>query len=801
MNMKLTIRAKLLGAFASLIVLLLIVSTITILSISSLQNKFIALRDVTLRIGEFSESSRSDMLQARRSEKDYLLRYKELGFEEAHATYVTDVQTSVADLRQNMRDLRGLTRNADLLAAAGKIEQEITMYETTFLRVVSLIEQRGYLDAGLEGAFRAKVHTLEDLVTQKGLDRLTIDILTLRRHEKDYLLRGDPAYVTRLHDTVTQFKADVSAAEVTSSEAQSLSAGVDEYQAAFDQLVQIDQQIAANTQTYRDAAHELEPVLDQILTISNADETTARDDLIRTGQVANSLTVGVTLAATALGLFLAFIISRAISNSARQMVRAAEQIAQVDLVSLTTSAMALANGDLLTQFAVQAQPVNDAGSDEMGDLARAFNQMIAQLQAAGNAFSEMLLNMRHLVGQVAENANAVQEASAQLASSTTQSSLAVNQIASTVQQVAQGTSQQSTSIAKIATAVEQMSRTIQGVAKGSQEQATAIARSATLTGQITTTTERVAANAQGGAKGAAAAAQTARTGVKTVEDTIHGMAAIKARVGASAQKVQEMGQRSNQIGAIVETIDDIASQTNLLALNAAIEAARAGEHGKGFAVVADEVRKLAEKSATATKEIAGLIKNIQHTVAEAVTAMEAGAHEVEIGANRATESGQALRDILRAADEVDRQVAEIAGAIQQTSASSGELVTAMDSVSAVVEENTAATEEMKGESGRILEAIESIASISEENSAAVEEVSASTEEVSAQIEETVASAQSLAEMADGLQTLVSQFQWSTDTTPRQERSIKFASSLNKPTAKPTGSALGNGRHVVGVRPR
>jgi methyl-accepting chemotaxis protein len=245
------------------------------------------------------------------------------------------------------------------------------------------------------------------------------------------------------------------------------------------------------------------------------------------------------------------------------------------------------------------------------------------------------------------------------------------------------------------------------------------------------------------------------------------MGAIKTKVDLSAEKVHEMGQRSDQIGIIVETISDIASQTNLLALNAAIEAARAGEHGKGFAVVADEVRKLAERSSVATKEIGGLIKGIQKTVLEAVTAMNEGAAEVESGVNLAGQAGHALKDILKSVEGVNQQVGQIATAAKHMNTLSNDLVSAVDSVSAVVEENTAATEQMAAGSNEVTQAIENIASVSEENSAAAEEVSASAEEMSAQVEEMSASAESLAGMAEALHEIVAQFKLSDQEQQQQ----------------------------------
>jgi len=169
-----------------------------------------------------------------------------------------------------------------------------------------------------------------------------------------------------------------------------------------------------------------------------------------------------------------------------------------------------------------------------------------------------------------------------------------------------------------------------------------------------------------------------------VQETLVGMQNIAERVQESARTVESLGARSDQIGAIVGTIEDIADQTNLLALNAAIEAARAGEQGRGFAVVADEVRALAERTTRATKEIGTMIKGIQSETAGAVSSMEHGVREVEKGMDSSRKSGEALSQIVDAISEVSMQVHQIATAAEEQTAVTGEISSNIHQITDVV---------------------------------------------------------------------------------------------------------------------
>jgi len=343
---------------------------------------------------------------------------------------------------------------------------------------------------------------------------------------------------------------------------------------------------------------------------------------------------------------------------------------------------ALGRGDLSKKATVKS-------SDELGQLGTTLNNTIDRLQGLVQTESDRD-KMQHQVMDLLSTVSGAAEGDLTVKAEVTADALGsvadafnlmINGLTALVAQASDVASEIQHSTSDILKASDRMR-------KGAEQQTSQIQGASGAVNDMSHTIQRMAENAEAATQASLRATQAAVKGGSSVAETIKGMQRIRAAVQTTGKKIKGLGERSLEIGAIIEVINEIATQTNLLALNAAIEAARAGEQGRGFAVVADEVRKLAERAARATKDITSLIKGIQVETSEAVTVMEEGTREVEEGTKLADQAGAALREIEQIVKQTSGLVTDITNsAADQVKVSEG-IVTSMDSISKLTQETT-----------------------------------------------------------------------------------------------------------------
>ncbi|RMG36363.1 MAG: methyl-accepting chemotaxis protein, partial [Gammaproteobacteria bacterium] len=254
---------------------------------------------------------------------------------------------------------------------------------------------------------------------------------------------------------------------------------------------------------------------------------------------------------------------------------------------------------------------------------------------------------------------------------------------------------------QVSSSAQETRTTAQRLAEASEHQREQIVNASDIVRKMSTTMDEMATRASHSVSVARESLDIAHEGGERVRRTIEGMDRIRDQIQETSKRIKRLGESSLEIGNIVELIEDIADQTNILALNAAMQAAMAGESGRGFAVVADEVQRLAERATNATKQIEALVKTIQADTNEAVISMEASTSEVVSGAERAEEAGEALKRI----EEVSRQIAEEIEQIAASAISQSDDAKSINDTMSVIEEITGQTSEGTEQTAQSIEAL------------------------------------------------------------------------------------------------
>lgn len=393
---------------------------------------------------------------------------------------------------------------------------------------------------------------------------------------------------------------------------------------------------------------EKQKISDTLLTFeTKMNERSAEEAYVASRKTANILNwVNVVVGLTLVAaVATGYMLNRRITKPLQEVMEAAEKIAAGDL---------------------RIEEIHVLHDDEVGVTARAVNTMAASL--------------RQIIRQANDTTIQVAASSQQLLVHAERTSQSTEQIAAAIQEVASG--------------AETQMRGAEDSLASMEEMAEGIKRIAETTGVV--------------AEASQITEQEAVHGNESIQKAVRQMGTIHAETSNVGVVIQQLNQHSQQIGKIVEVITDIASQTNLLSLNAAIEAARAGEHGKGFAVVATEVRKLAEQSQQSAGQIAKLIEHIRTDTARAVQAMEKGSSEVQAGICIVDEAGDAFQKILSAAQHVADQIADISSASEEMSAGSVQVTTSVEELTRIARQSAASSNNVAASSQEQLALIQEI---------------------------------------------------------------------------------------------
>ena len=513
------------------------------------------------------------MLQLRRSEKDFLLR-GDLKYQETFA------QSYAIAMRKHQSILQRLTGEGIDVKVMVAIKNSLQAYQQEFEKLINVSIDRGLdKDSGVYGALRAATHSLENSINSENDFQAKSLLLTLRRHEKDFMLRNDEKYLTRLLSTEQELRPLLARDEMKSQ--------LTAYVSKFSEYVDISRQIGLDSKSgirgdMRSVVHQLEIALDKEINL-------LKQYIVERAEYSHNQHLLITLIASLLITIIVIVV-------AQQII--------APLTNFSKRISEIRKGNDLTQRIEERH-------DEIGVISKEFNIFMAHFQTL------------------------------------------IKSINKTVDALSASSSVVSKSVAK----------TTEGIVNQSHESdmvATAVTEMGIVAGEIANNARQTKDKTDG-------ASVKALEGKEKLDSTVVNINELSAQLNTAGEEIVQLQAKSNGITSVLEVIKGIADQTNLLALNAAIEAARAGEQGRGFAVVADEVRTLAIRTQDSTAEITTIINELQVTTSEIVTTVGICKEQGLNSVNQAQETEEVLNEIITDVNAIAEMTVLVATAVEQQS--------------------------------------------------------------------------------------------------------------------------------------